>query len=332
MRPCLDRRRRLPKTSSTPMPDPPAFARRFDNNPAGIDLLVAWVRNFAPERIVFEVDRSVSEGCPSALCWQGRLAGGRRQRSSGPRLCQGHWAIGQNGLHRRGASWPIFGERLSPLWSGRSRRRKSWSFATCAIGAAQLVPPCSPSRKIHRHGCPRRPPPKSARNIDKVIAFLERQNQGTRRPSGTGIVADSEAFKAKDEILQSIVGVGPQVARNPLGASTRIGPGQSTIHRRPGRNSLPSPTTAVHQGRIRHIRGGTRQSPHRSVPSRRRCHPLLPGHESLLCLPQGPRQGQQSRPHRGSARKILVVANAFVADWQPPTNSGQNSGERHLSW
>ena len=46
---------------------PAAVQRRFDNNPAGIEQLVAWVRALAPERVVFESTGPYQKAAVGAL-------------------------------------------------------------------------------------------------------------------------------------------------------------------------------------------------------------------------------------------------------------------------
>src|SRR5205823_350389 len=60
------------------------------------------------------------------------------------------------------------------------------------------------AEKNHRHAA-QGASPKVLKDIDKHIAFLERQVKGLEGRMDR-IVAGSEAFRAKDEILQSIVG------------------------------------------------------------------------------------------------------------------------------
>ena len=65
------------------------------------------------------------------------------------------------------------------------------------------------SEKNHRHAA-QGASPKVLKNIDKHMAFLERQIEDLEDRMDR-IVAASETFKAKDDILRSIVGIGPQV-------------------------------------------------------------------------------------------------------------------------
>src|SRR5437764_7395084 len=46
---------------------PAAVRRRFDNTPAGVERLVAWVRTFAPERVVFESTGPYQKAAVGAL-------------------------------------------------------------------------------------------------------------------------------------------------------------------------------------------------------------------------------------------------------------------------
>src|SRR5260370_39067993 len=64
------------------------------------------------------------------------------------------------------------------------------------------------SEKNHRHAA-QGASPKVIKNIDKHIAFLQRQMDDLEDRMDR-IVADSETIKAKGEIRQSIAGIGPQ--------------------------------------------------------------------------------------------------------------------------
>src|SRR5436305_12839791 len=67
------------------------------------------------------------------------------------------------------------------------------------------------SEKSHRHAA-QGASPKVIKNIDKHITFLQRQIDDLEERMDR-IVADSGSFKAKDEIPQSIVGIGRQASR-----------------------------------------------------------------------------------------------------------------------
>jgi transposase len=70
-----------------------------------------------------------------------------------------------------------------------------------------------------------------------------------------GIVESSETFKAKDEILQSIVGIGPQVSRTLLVHVPELGQcSRQMISALVG--LAPYPDDSGTCSRIRHIRGG----------------------------------------------------------------------------
>ena len=167
-----------------------------------------------------------------------RLARRRRQRPPGPRLRQGHRTTGQDRRHRR--------RRPRPFRRGRRHRRASpaaqevLEFRDLCDRRGQLVRMLA-VEKNHRHAA-QGASPKVQKNIDKHIAFLEATDRGSRGPHGPHR-AESEAFKAKDAILQSIVGVGPQVSP----PSWCICPSwaRARVSRSPPSSAWPrSPTTA----------------------------------------------------------------------------------------
>src|SRR5205085_407605 len=96
--------------------------------------------------------------------------------------------------------------------------------------------------------------PRVLKNIDKHLAFLRRQIEDLEDRMDR-LVADSEAFRAKDEILQSIVGIGPQVSRTLLVHLPELGQGsRQAITALVG--LAPFADDSGQTNRIRHIRGG----------------------------------------------------------------------------
>jgi hypothetical protein len=66
------------------------------------------------------------------------------------------------------------------------------------------------AEKNHRHAARGASAP-LLKNIGKHIAYLQRRIDDLKGRMDR-LVAESETFKAKDEILQSITGIGPQVS------------------------------------------------------------------------------------------------------------------------
>ncbi len=136
------------------------------------------------------------------------------------------------------------------------------------------------------------------------------------------IVAESETFKAKDEILQSIVGVGPQVSRTLLVHLPELGTGtRQSIAALVG--LAPFADDSGTSSRIRHIRGGRGKVRialyQAAVAAIRYCATMKAFYASLKA------RGKASKVALiAVARKLLVLANALLRDgtpYQPRTNS-----------
>src|SRR5205823_7160329 len=189
---------------------PAGAQKRFDNSPAGIELLVAWVRAFAPERIVFESTGPYQKAAVGALLAAGLPAvvvNARQVRD----FAKGTGQLAKTDVIDA-AILAHFGEVVAtvvrPLPS-----QEILEFRDLCDRRGQLVRLLA-AEKNHRHAA-QGASPKVRQNIDKHIAFLEPQVEDLEGRMDR-LVAKSEAFKAKDEILQSIVGIGPQVSRTLL--------------------------------------------------------------------------------------------------------------------
>src|SRR6185312_8974786 len=183
---------------------PAGVHQRFDNTPAGIDQLLVWVRTVAPERIVFESTGPYQKAAVGALLAAGLPAvvvNARQVRD----FAKG---IGQLAKTDKidAAILAHFGEVVAtvvrPLPPQEVLEFREWCDRR-----SQLVRMLA-TEKNHRHAA-QGGSAKVLKNIDKHIAYLERQVEDLEERMDR-IVADSETFKARDEILQSITGIGPQ--------------------------------------------------------------------------------------------------------------------------
>ena len=273
------------------MPDPPLSSKRFDNTPAGIEQLVAWVRPFAPERIVFESTGPYQKAAVGALLAAGLPAvvvNARQVRD----FAKGTGQLAKTDAIDAGIL-AHFGEVVATVVRPLPPQ-EILEFRDLCDRRGQLVRMLA-AEKNHRHAA-QGSSPKVLKNIDKHIAFLQRQIEDLEDRMDR-IVADSETFKAKDDILQSIVGIGPQVSRTLLVHLPELGQGsRQAIAALVGLAPFADDSGTI-QPHPTHPRW-SRQSPHRTLPGRRRRHPLLHHHESLLRLSQGARQSHQSRPDR----------------------------------
>lgn len=295
---------------------PAGVRQRFDNNPAGIDLLVAWVRDFAPERIIFESTGPYQKAAVGALLaadLPAVVVNARQVRD----FAKG---IGQLAKTDRIDAGILahFGEVVTTLVRPLPPP-EILEFRDMCDRRGQLVRMLA-VEKNHRHAA-QGAAAKVRKNIDKVIAFLERQIKELEGRLDR-IVADSEAFKAKDDILQSIVGVGPQVARTLLVHLPELGQGsRQSIAALVG--LAPFADDSGTSSRIRHIRGGrgkVRIALYQAAVAAIRYCPVMKAFYASLKA-----RGKASKVAIiAVARKILVVANALLRNgttYQPRTNS-----------
>lgn len=137
-----------------------------------------------------------------------------------------------------------------------------------------------------------------------------------------GIVSASETFKAKDAILQSIVGIGPQVLRTLLVHVPELGQGtRQTIAAWVG--LAPVAEDSGTSSGIRHIRGGRAQvriALYQAAVAAIGYGPTMKSFYAALKA-----WGKASQVALiAVARKRLVLANALLRDgtpYKPRTNS-----------
>jgi transposase len=288
---------------------PTADSKRFPNTPAGIEQLVAWVQPFAPERIVFESTGPYQKATVGALLTAGLPAvvvNARQVRD---------FAKGTGQLAKTdaidAAILAHFGEVVAtvvrPLPS-----QEILEFRDLCDRRGQLVRMLA-SEKNHRHAA-QGSSPKVLKNIEKTIAFLERQIEDLEERMDR-IIADSETFKAKDDILQSIVGIGPQVARTLLVHLPELGDGsRQSIAALVG--LAPFADDSGTSSRIRRIRGGRGKVRialyQAAVAAIRYCATMKAFYASLKA------RGKPSKVALVAvARKILVLANALLRTMTP---------------
>jgi transposase len=228
---------------------PANLRRRFANTAAGIAELVAWAKSHAPERIVFESTGPYQKAAVGALLAEGLPAvvvNARQVRD---------FAKGLGQLAKTdavdAAIIAYFGEvvptTVRPLESQDLRELRDLYDRR-----GQLVRMLA-AEKNHRHAAAGSSP-KVLKNIDRVIDFLEAQIHDLEDRMDR-IVETSDAFRAQNEILQSITGVGPQVSRTLIAYLPELG--------RRSRQSIAAlvglapfnDDSGRHTGQ-RHIRGG----------------------------------------------------------------------------
>lgn len=295
---------------------PVGVTHRFANTPAGIELLVAWVRAFAPERIVFESTGPYQKAAVGALLTADLPAvvvNARQVRD----FAKGTGQLAKTDAIDAGIL-AHFGEVVATVLRPLPPA-ELLEFRDLCDRRGQLVRMLA-AEKNHRHAA-EGAATKVRKNIDKVIAFLERQIAELEGRMDR-LVADSDTFRAKDAILQSIVGVGPQVARTLLVHLPELGQG--------GRQAItalvglaPFADDSGASSRIRHIRGGrgkVRIALYQAAVAAVRYCPVMKAFYASLKA-----RGKASKVALVAvARKLLVLANALLRNgtpYEPRTNS-----------
>ena len=279
-------------------------SRRFPNNSAGIAELVAWVKTFTPTRLVFESTGHYQKAAVGALLAEGLPAvvvNARQVRD---------FAKGLGQLAKTdqidATVLAHFGEVVSttvrPL-----EAKEILEFRDLYDRRAQLVRMLA-VEKNHRHAAAHSSA-KVLQSIDGHIRYLEKRI-AELEDRMDGLVERSEAFRAKNEILQSITGIGPQVSRTLLVHLPELG--QRTRQQMAALVGLaPFCNDSGETRHTRHIRGGRGKVRiglyQAAIAAVRHCPKMRAFYASLKA------RGKASKVAIiAVARKILVLANALV--------------------
>jgi transposase len=291
---------------------PAGAKQRFDNTPAGIEQLVAWVRSFAPERVVFESTGPYQKAAVGALLaadLPAVVVNARQVRD----FAKGTGQLAKTDAIDAGIL-AHFGEVVATVVRPLPAS-EVLEFRDLCDRRGQLVRMLA-AEKNHRHAA-QGAAPKVLQNIDKHLAFLKRQIEDLEDRMDR-IVADSETFKAKDDILQSIVGIGPQVSRTLLVHLPELGTGT-----RQAMAALvglaPFADDSGTSSRIRHIRGGRGKVRialyQAAVAAIRYCATMKAFYAALKA------RGKATKVALiAVARKLLVLANALLRTMTPYEN------------
>jgi transposase len=295
---------------------PSGQRQRFDNTPEGIAQLVAWVQTVKPERVVFESTGPYQKAAVGVLLAAGLPAvvvNARQVRD---------FAKGIGQLAKTdtldAAILAHFGEVVATVVRPLPDK-ESLEFRDLCDRRGQLVRMLA-AEKNHRHAA-QGASAKVLKNIAKHIAFLKRHIDDLEERMDK-IVSASETFKARDAILQSIVGIGPQVSRTLLVHLPELGQGKrQTITALVG--LAPFADDSGSCSGLRHIRGGranVRIALYQAAVAAIRYCPTLKAFYAALKA-----RGKASKVALiAVARKLLVLANALVRDgtpYKPRTNS-----------
>ena len=295
---------------------PAGLQQRFANDSAGIAQLVAWVRTLAPERVVFESTGPYQKAAVGALLAAGLPAvvvNARQVRD----FAKGTGQLAKTDAIDAGIL-AHFGEVVATVVRPLPPP-EVLEFRELCDRRGQLVGMLA-CEKNHRHAA-QGASAKVLKDIDKHIAFLEKRIEELEDRMD-GIVAASAAFQAKDEILQSIVGIGPQVSRILLVHLPELGKGsRQKIAALVGLAPFAD-DSGSHKG-TRRIRGGrskVRVALYQAAVAAIRYCPTMKAFYASL---KG--RGKATKVALiAVARKLLVLANALLRDnktYQARTNS-----------
>jgi transposase len=282
-------------------------SRRFRNDQDGIEALIAWAQPFGAERILFESTGPYQKPAVGALLAAGLpavIVNARQVRDFAK-------ATGQlaktDGIDA--AVLAHFAEVI-PTTVRPLESQEILEFRDLYDRRSQLVRMLA-AEKNHRHagGCAR-----VLKSIDAHIQYLDEQIEALEDRMDA-LVAASEAFRAKDEILQSIIGIGPQVARTLLVHLPELGSGtRQQITALVG--LAPYNDDSGHKTGVRHIRGGRHKVRiglyQAAVAAIRYCPQMKAFYARLKA------RGKATKVALVAvARKILVLANALIRKMQP---------------
>jgi transposase len=297
---------------------PGTSRQRFANTVDGIAALVAWAGPLAPHRIVFESTGPYHKAAVAALLAAGLPAvvvNARQVRD---------FAKAMNYLAKTdkidAGVIAHFGEvyqtTVHPLQPQEIRDLRELTDRR-----GQLVRMLATEKNQRHAATVGQASAGVLKSIDKHIDYLEGQIRNLEQRL-EGVIETSAAFRARDEILRTITGIGPQVSRTLLAYLPELGQyNRQTIAALVGLAPF-NDDSGEHQGQ-RHIRGGRSKVRvglyQAAIAAIRHCPRMKAFYASLKA------RGKASRVAIiAIARKILVLANALIRDmlpYQAPANS-----------
>jgi transposase len=297
---------------------PSALRQRFANTTAGIAALLAWVRPHAAERIVFESTGPYHKAALGVLLAEelpAVVVNARQVRD---------FAKAMNYLAKTdrldAAVIAHFGEvaatTVRPLQS-----QEICDLRELYDRRGQLVRMLAMEKNQRHSATVAQASPKVLKSIDKHIAYLEDHIQDLEQRMDR-IIESSATFQARNEILQTITGIGPQVSRTLLAYLPELGRyNRQTITALVGLAPF-NDDSGTHTGQ-RHICGGRSKVRvglyQAAIAAIRHCPHMKIFYAALKA------RGKASRVAIiAVARKLLVLANALIRDMVPykaPANS-----------
>jgi transposase len=290
---------------------PTALRQRFANTTAGIRELLAWVRPHAAERIVFESTGPYQKAAVGALLAAGLPAvvvNARQVRDFAK-------ALNQLAKTDRidAAVIAHFGE-VAPTTVRPLEAQEIRDLRELYDRRGQLVHMLAMEKNQRHSATVGQASPKVLKSIDKHITYLEGQIRDLEQRMDR-LIESSAAFQARNEILQTITGIGPQVSRTLIAHLPELGQyNRQTIAALVGLAPF-NDDSGDHTGQ-RHIRGGRSKVRvglyQAAIAAIRHCPHMNAFYAALKA------RGKASRVAIiAVARKLLVLANALVRDMVP---------------
>ena len=297
---------------------PSSARKRFANTAPGIAELLAWVRPLGAERILFESTGPYQKAAVGALLAEGLPAvvvNARQVRDFAKAMNYlaktdtidagviAHFAEVATTTVR-----PLESQEIRDLRDLYDRRGQLVRMLVMEKNQRHSATVAQASSKV-------------LKSIDKHVDYLEGQIKDLEERMDK-LIETSEAFKARDEILQTITGIGPQVSRTLIAHLPELGRyNRQRIAALVGLAPF-NDDSGDHTGQ-RHIRGGRSKVRvglyQAAIAAIRHCHHTKAFYADLKA------RGKASRVAIiAIARKILVLANAMVRDMAPyksPANS-----------
>lgn len=290
---------------------PASLRKRFANTTAGIAELIAWVRPHAAARILFESTGPYQKAAVGALLAEGLPAvvvNARQVRDFAKAM--GYLAktdtidaavIAHFGEVATTTVRPLESQEIVDLRELYDRR-------------GQLVRMLAVEKNQRHSATVAKASAKILKSIDKHIDYLEGQIHDLEERMDL-LIESSAAFKARDEILQTITGIGPQVSRTLIAFLPELGQySRQSITALVGLAPF-NDDSGAHTGE-RHIRGGRSKVRlglyQAAIAAIRHCPRMKAFYASLKA------RGKVSRVAIiAVARKLLVLANALIRDMKP---------------
>jgi len=292
----------------------PDTAGRFDNTPAGIAALLAWVEPRAPGLIVLEATGGYERPVLAALSLKGLpvcVVNPKRVRDFARALGQGAKTdaldarvLAEFADRVRPSVRPLADAGTQDLQALVARRNQLIEMRTMESNRLAGVT----SRAIRR-------------SIEAILRALNKEI-GKADQELTAAIEESPVWKAKDELLQSIPGIGPVTSRTLLADLPELG----TLTREQVAALVGVAPVNRDSGRWngkRFIAGGraaVRRVLYLGAHAARQGNAVLAAFAARL-----EKAGKAPKVIRiAIARKLLIIANAVLRDQKPWQNRAEN--------